>query len=345
MEENMNENINESINENINENINEIVNENVNVQGEKNNRITIILVGILLLILVVGLILAVSKLVESAANEVRAQLPAWQEMYDGFREAKEKWTSPKPEETPDGNAQKILPEEDFWEYSEPLPEEGGIDEYTYEEEEEYIPAAEDEYYVTLADSIRDDLSYTASKKTYTYMDEDRYVYVMVEYVDTEGLAFSEKINSILEESAMYYARQFGSEEAWNLTLLAESYITYMDEDILSVVISEQFAWNGMMNADLFCLNFDLATGSLLYNTQIIAPSAELAERFREMNRYQNGSLTYVEEISDDEILAYFSDEDALILFYTPVGLEVGFNYDEGWITATLKEYEKYLRRI
>jgi len=26
-----------------------------------------------------------------------------------------------------------------------------------------------------------------------------------------------------------------------------------------------------------------------------------------------------------------------VMFYTPVGLEAGFNYDEGWVTVTLKE--------
>ena len=31
-----------------------------------------------------------------------------------------------------------------------------------------------------------------------------------------------------------------------------------------------------------------------------------------------------------------SDEETRVMFYTPVGLEVGFNYDGGWVTVTIK---------
>lgn len=41
--------------------------------------------------------------------------------------------------------------------------------------------------------------------------------------------------------------------------------------------------------------------------------------------------------------------DGGIFFYTPVGLEIGFNYNGvnnqfGWMTATIKDYEDYLKK-
>ena len=42
--------------------------------------------------------------------------------------------------------------------------------------------------------------------------------------------------------------------------------------------------------------------------------------------------------------------DGGIFFYTPVGLEIGFNYNGvnnqfGWMTATIKDYEEYLKKM
>ena len=114
---------------------------------------------------------------------------------------------------------------------------------------------------------------------------------------------------------------------------------------MSVVVDERYVWGNESHADLYCMNFDLKTGSLLYNTDIIEPTEELAEAFRDMSDYQNGYIEHVDEITDNEIADYFSDEDSLILFYTPVGLEIGFNYEGGWVTTTLKDYEEYLNRL
>ena len=46
--------------------------------------------------------------------------------------------------------------------------------------------------------------------------------------------------------------------------------------------------------------------------------------------------------SDQQITDYFKSDD-IIVFYTPNGMEIGFNYEEGWVTVTYEEYEKYLK--
>ena len=40
-----------------------------------------------------------------------------------------------------------------------------------------------------------------------------------------------------------------------------------------------------------------------------------------------------------------NSEDELILFYTPIGMEVGFNYYNGWVTVTYPDYLKYQKKF
>lgn len=296
---------------------------------KKSNKITIVFVIILLICLLAGMIFAVSKLVEAAVSEVSAEIPSWQENFDN-------WKS--------GAEEDFEEEVDDWETDDEW-DEYDSDEFDYDDDGYYVPSPNDEYYVELADAISDDLSYTVDKHEYTYFDDDESVGIYVEYVSVEGLDFDDKINDALEEGAMYYAKEFGSGNVSDLALQVVSYVTYMDEDTLSVVVDERYTWGSEVQLDLYCMNFDLKTGSLLYNTNIIDPSEKLAEDFRDMTDYQNGYIEHVDDISDDDIVDYFSDEDSLILFYTPVGLEIGFNYADGWVTATLKDYEEYLSRL
>jgi hypothetical protein len=289
------------------------------------NKITIVFVIILVLGLVAGMIFAVAKLIEAAVGEVSAEMPLWQETFENWKG--------------DLEDHFVQEEEDDYEFY-------YDDEFAYDEDDNYVPSPSDEYYVELADSIRNDLSYTVSKELYSYYDdEEAAVDIYVEYVTVDGLDFDDKINDALEEGAMYYAKEFGAEGVSDLSLVVASYVTYMDEDMLSVVVDERYLWDGEVQVDLYCMNFDLKTGSLLYNTKMIEPTEELAEAFREMSDYQNGYIDHVDEISDKDILEYFLNEDSLILYYTPVGLEIGFNYADGWVSATLKDYEEYLSRL
>lgn len=307
------------------------------------NKLTIFIVIVLLICLVCGLIAAVAKLVEAAMGEVSDEISVWKETYNEFIAELEEEPKENGDDTDMWSDREVVPDDSWWDDFEEYDEYDSYDDYY----EEYIPSPEDEYYVEIVDSIREDLSYSVEKEEYLYTDDDTAVSVFVEYVvvDGDNLAFKDKINETLEDGAMYYVKEFASESVTDLTLYVESYVTYMDEDILSVVVDEQYYWGYEVAADLYCMNFDMKTGTLLYNTDIIEPTEELAEAFRDMSDYQNGSIDHIDEISDEDICAYMSDEDYLILFYTPVGLEVGFNYYEGWVTATLKEYEKYLRKL
>ena len=128
-------------------------------------------------------------------------------------------------------------------------------------------------------------------------------------------------------------------------LEAESFVTYMDEETLSVVVYEYVYLEGDVLYDLYCMNFDLKTGTLLDNTSIIEVSDELVDAFVDQSIYQNGYTSSVSDYTSEEIADFMRDEDSLILFYTPVGLEIGYNHPNGWVTATLKDYQRFLKRL
>lgn len=310
---------------------------------KKNNRITIALIAVLVICLIGGLIFAVSKLVESAMNEISTEASAWEETFSDWKDDLEA----------DKEADKEAKEADKEDDSEDSDDSSDDGDTFWDDDwsaqgiyDEYTPSEDDEYYVEIVDSVRNDLSYSVDKEYYTYDDAADNVEIWVDYYFVEGTGFDDKINEALEEGAMYYAKTFGADEGVSdFYLLVESYVTYMDEDILSVVVWEEYLWGDEAQADLYCMNFDMNTGALLYNTEIIDPSSEMIDEFRYMNDYQNGYIEYVDECSDEELMEHFTDESSLILFYTPVGLEIGFNYDYGWVTATLKDYEQYLNRL
>lgn len=336
---------------------------------KNNNRLTIGLIILLLLLLVAGLIFAVSKLVEAAASEASV---AWnestgavEEFFDGikrnFEEKSEEvvpdiedvepdiqegpnYLLPDNPELPDSYEEYL---EDFLKrYSE---DEYGDDEYGGDdnsEDEYYEPSPDDEYYVELADAVRDDLSYSVEFEEYTHSDYDKSVHISVWYAQvSEDLANCDTINECLMDSALYYAYMYESETVSDFMLEAESFVTYMDEEILSVVVSEYIYADGETIYDLYCMNFDLTTGTLLNNTDMIEVSDSLVETFIDQSIYQNGYTYSVEDYSNEEIADFMKNEDNLILFYTPVGLEIGYNHPDGWVTATIKDYQRFLKKL
>lgn len=348
---------------------------------KSSNRLTIGLLALLILLLVVGLIFAVSKLIEAAVGEATV---AWNESSS----AVEEFIAGVKEEFKEKNAEEAVPDmekdQDDTDTEEspniPLPEEPelpdsyedyledylkryygneygytdpGDDEYGdytedgfHYEDGMYVPYPEDDYYLELADSLRDDLSYTVEFEDYTHSDYDNSVYLTVWYAEvSEDVKNSSRINELLMDNAMYYAYMFESDDISDLVLEVESFVTYMDEEILSVAVNEYYNLEGEVYYNLYCMNFDLKTGTLLNNTDIIEVSDELVDAFIEQSIYQNGYTSSVSDYSKEEIADFMSDEDSLILFYSPVGLEIGYNHPNGWVSVTLKEYKQFLRKL
>lgn len=318
-------------------------------EQKSNNRLTVGLVILLLVLLAGCLIFAVSKLIEAAVDEATVawnkSTSAVEDFFDGvedsFKEKEAETEIPDyPEELPDEYKDYV---EDFLKrYNE---DEKSHDEYD-NEDDYYEPSPDDDYYVELADYIRDDLSYSVEFEEYTHSDFENSVYISVWYAQvSEDVKNSELINEYLLDGALYYASMFEEDSTTDLSLEIESFVTYMDEETLSVAVHENIHWEGDVLYDLYCMNFDLKTGTLLDNTDIIEVSDDLVDAFIDQSIYQNGRTSSVSNYTSEEIADFMRDEESLILFYTPVGLEIGYNHPNGWVSATLKDYQRFLKKL
>ena len=96
-----------------------------------------------------------------------------------------------------------------------------------------------------------------------------------------------------------------------------------------------------VNSWIACVNIDVKNGKVLKNTEMYDVDDAFAKEFRIRSHMQNG-VAEVDNMSEQEILDYLTDEQSLIIFYTPLGIEIGIGFagEDGmgnWVTVTYKE--------
>ncbi|MDD6491854.1 MAG: hypothetical protein PUG54_06500 [Firmicutes bacterium] len=149
-----------------------------------------------------------------------------------------------------------------------------------------------------------------------------------------------KVKSYVES----VAGQLGKSEEFEFD--GECYVTYMDEELLSIIYVEY----GYLNDEVYesyvvSVNIDMESKMALTNTQLLDIDDEFSIDFRERCEKQNGSIELLNYYSDQNITQMLTSEEHLIIFYTPLGMEVGFNYYGGWVTVTYRDYGKYQKQL
>lgn len=211
-------------------------------------------------------------------------------------------------------------------------------------------SAEDDYYKELKDCLDDDLDYSIEFESDTYTDMDGNVVIEHSYPVISGQipnrdGLNEQIKNLSISSQVYeqtYKDRLADDEIFEGSTLG--YVTFMSEDILSVVVWDTYGSNYEGKTVLSCLNIDVQKGVVIKNTDILQINDSFSIDFRNREQEQNSSdnLTWY---TDQELTAMLQNSDSLILFYTPLGMEVGVNYDLGWATVTYKDYENYLKEF
>ena len=223
-----------------------------------------------------------------------------------------------------------------------------------EQEEDWDPEEKtdtdvEEYY-EFEDDIKADLSYQVDKDVIEESEETGIAKMIAErpYVIMEDQVKEDRINGLIKKE-MEKVREHIEQTAGKLSkenefqMEVRSYITYMDEETLSIVLEEDgYLDNSFYESRLISLNFDMETGMAMTNTQILKIDDEFTIDFRERCEKQNGEIYGLNYYSDQDITSLMNEESTLILFYTPLGLEVGFNYPDGWVTVTYPDYEEDL---
>lgn len=224
----------------------------------------------------------------------------------------------------------------------------------YGDPEDYGVTPDALYYEGLTDSIDYDVDYRISFEEYSSeADENGEAGLEYDvcYVQLEGnnIPNLDELNEQLEYYAKWYVDHYAkdiqehSEESCHIYTYA--YVTYNDEQKLSIVLDETLISDKLYYTDLYSINVDLINGKVLQNSSMLNVEEDFAKEFKEKSIIQNGDD--FPPLSEKEILEYLTNEDSVIVFYTPVGLEIGFNYQNaagysGWVTVTYKDYQNIL---
>lgn len=211
---------------------------------------------------------------------------------------------------------------------------------------------DDSQYYDLHDDIREDLSYSVDMDYYEYDEADENVDVLAEYPIIQGnVPNLGNLNDVIRGEVDSFISYFEEEYKGYITgddnyeVFIQGYVTYMDEDKISIVFDERvysYDYSDYIDVYLCCINVDMENGVVLENQNMLRIDDDFSVDFREKSDIQNGEVYYMSMMSDQEITDHFNSTD-VIVFYTPMGMEIGFNYAEGWITVTYSEYEQYLK--
>ncbi len=216
---------------------------------------------------------------------------------------------------------------------------------------------DNEQYYTLHDDLREDLSYSVDFSVYEYETDYENVYIAANLPTISGddvpnlKTLNESIQKDVEAMTSLFEKDYESrvkEDSENNYFQAalSCYVTYMDEEKLSLVYDERIYCIVDENIDqsvrLICHNIDMKSGVVLDNKEMLVTDDDFSVEFRNKSDAQNGEIEYLTAKTDQQITDYFKS-DNIIVFYTPKGMEIGFNYEEGWVTVTFEEYEKYLK--
>lgn len=216
---------------------------------------------------------------------------------------------------------------------------------------------EQEEYYEFENALQDDLFYEIDFERYEKDDfkateSDGEAYVIFDYpvvsgdvTNLEGIntAIQEELNIVIEHvsSVVEYLEEYET-----YTFLGEVYVTYMSDEILSIAYVEYgYLDDDYLESYVVSINIDMETGMVLDNTQLIKFDDSFSVDFRERCERQNGEIDSLDYMSDQEITSYLKDNDYLIALYTPLGMEIGFNYYDGWVTVTYQDYKKYQKQF
>ena len=204
-------------------------------------------------------------------------------------------------------------------------------------------------YYEIHNEIRDDLSYSVEFEDEDYDPRNDNVDIELAYPVISGGAVPnlDQINdAIHSEIAMYidfYEEEYGEvidDDYYQCRIVP--YVTYMDEEKLSIILDERINSAYYSEVYLCSFNIDMEHGVVMDNENILGIDDDFSIDFRRRCEEQNGSISSIDMMSDQQITELFNSEN-IIVFYTPMGMEIGFNYDGGWVTVTYEDYEQYLK--
>lgn len=214
------------------------------------------------------------------------------------------------------------------------------------------------YYENVVDCIDTSVGYTMNREHVEYLDKDRNVCIRISYIQLEGdIPNIEKLNEEIKDISLYLGQvyeyrkesyeEFLDENGGSYVVNVDSFVTYNSDQMLSIVLDEEYyVTNYGAYIGMYGININLNTGTVLENTEILKMDEQFAKDFQKRSKKQNGEIEDgVDSLSAKEVMYLLNADDNLILFYTPLGMEVGYNYTTsksyGWVTVTYQDYVQF----
>lgn len=227
---------------------------------------------------------------------------------------------------------------------------GGTIPYDLDEEDDYLMAWAEH----LDEDVPYDIVWSFDSYESVYGNVSwTYSYYYLEQKGADYSAVNEAIRNTCGYVTHAYLQNYGYDDPnyqGSLQIAGNAYIAYNTPEKISVYAVHVYTEDGTRWNEISSANIDLATGEVFENTDIFMPDLAFAERFRLQSNRQNGSIDFLDQLTDDQILELLTDDDTNILFFTQKGMEVGFHYDaylngnrqSGYVTITVNDYQKYL---
>ncbi len=330
---------------------------------QKNNNKAMVIVMVLLFALLAGLciyvLVTLSKGIdrlhvkkdveyESSSDDPWAEILG-EEDKDAEKEQDEPQSSQDAQEEEDSASSGYFDKKDF-------------DDQSWKEAYQNHDASEfsEPYYEDFVDCIDETVSYRITREFEEYADESYNICIRASYVQIEGdIPNVDEINRQLKSEALSDLEWF-KEKKTDYEELAKKYeagvrsdtksfVTFNDDETLSVAVeyTSNFCYDTSMG--IRGINVNLKMGTIMDNTQILQLEDSFGEEFRQRSNKQNGSTYGIELFSNVEIVSMLKEKDSIIIFYTPIGLELGYSYEKdgytGWVTISMQDYENYMKTL
>lgn len=171
----------------------------------------------------------------------------------------------------------------------------------------YTPDADDEYYEELTDATTDGLSLRWSGIRKQHIRIIRMKMPIFRCITDFFRDHEERLESINGKVREMIHRYDGSYTEDGAVVSTVVYVTLMEEDRLSLVCKYEVSGkNDYYGLD--ALNMDMTTGTEIPNSTLLEVDDTLVTRFRVQNSKQNGSITWLDDMSDEELLKILSDD-------------------------------------
>ena len=367
MEETTEEVIEEAVEETTIESSENTVESHIPQEPAKSNNKPVVIFVTVLFMLVIGLCVyiavSVSKVIPADGDSIDTEYESetgnpWEEILgDKFKDDAAEEVSPDKEEIPSEEYSADDYEYDFddEDYS-VIPEQVWDDETWNQDYPNYAKETFDgPYYDEVVDCMDNNVSYKIKRIFDEYTDREEGICMRLSYIQLEGdIPNLETINELLKSSAYIYMNNIDSiketvgEDHAGVYADTRSYVTYNTENQISVVVRDEVKFSYLYSdVSLSAININPDTGTVLNNTEILTLDDDFGQEFRDRSNAQNGvSEGGIEPYSNQEILAMLQDPGSIIVFYTPIGIELGYHYRgdyySGWITISMTDYAKYL---